>query len=134
MYSFPCIVEEFSHTLINFFYFVEGLIIVMCFFSQLTCLFLIKKGSSFFDTENKVTFLNILYCSLILHWIVWWEKDVKIFEEKWRMVEILWDLLHFYPLFGPRVPTSLKAFYSMLFSLVGIRFVSQKGWITTRGA
>ena len=38
------------------------------------------------------------------------------------------------PLFGPLVPMSLKTFYSMLFSLVDIRFVNQKGWIIMRGA
>ena len=38
------------------------------------------------------------------------------------------------PPLGPLVPTSLKAFHSMLFNLVGIQFVNKKGWITMRGA
>ena len=58
MHGSPCIVEEFSHTLISFLYFLEGpLILVMYFSSQLIyLLFLIKKSSLFFDTENKMTF------------------------------------------------------------------------------
>ena len=29
-------------------------------------------------------------------WIVWQERNAKIFEEKWGTEEMLWDLLHFY--------------------------------------
>ena len=33
---------------------------------------------------------------LTLIWIVWQEGNVRIFEDKWRMLEMLWDLLHFF--------------------------------------
>ena len=33
---------------------------------------------------------------LTLMWIVWWERNTKDFEYKWRMTETLWDLIHFY--------------------------------------
>ena len=33
---------------------------------------------------------------LTLSWIVWQERNVRIFEEKWRLEVMLWDLLHFY--------------------------------------
>ena len=34
-------------------------------------------------------------CLTIL-WIVWQEKNVRVFEDRWRTEEMLWDLLHFY--------------------------------------
>ena len=33
---------------------------------------------------------------LILLWIVWRERNVKIFEDTSKMPEMMWDLLHFY--------------------------------------
>ena len=37
---------------------------------------------------------------LTLFWIIWHERNLRIFEDKWGMSEILWDLLHFYSSFG----------------------------------
>ena len=33
---------------------------------------------------------------LSLLWIVWRERDVRIFEDTWMTPETMWDLLHFY--------------------------------------
>ena len=33
---------------------------------------------------------------LTLSWIMWPERNVRIFEKKWRLGEVLWDLFHFY--------------------------------------
>ena len=34
-------------------------------------------------------------CLTIL-WIIWQERNIRIFEDRWRMEEMLWNLLHFY--------------------------------------
>ena len=47
---------------------------------------------------------------LILIWIIWWERNVRIFEDKWRMLGMLWDLLHFFSSFLAYVLTNLKKF------------------------
>ena len=33
---------------------------------------------------------------LTLLWIVWQERNGRIFKDKWRTSEMLWDLLYFY--------------------------------------
>ena len=33
---------------------------------------------------------------LTLLWIVWQERNGRIFKDKWRTLEMLWDLLYFY--------------------------------------
>ena len=40
--------------------------------------------------------------SLVLRrfWIVWQERNEKIFEDKWRTFETLWDVVYFYSSFG----------------------------------
>ena len=43
------------------------------------------------------TLWNIAYLTLI--WIVWQERNARIFEDKWRMPEMLWDLVHFFSSF-----------------------------------
>ena len=64
-----------------------------------------------------------LLASLCL-WIVWWMKNTKIFEEKWRMVETLWDLLHIsIPPYEVLVLLLLKASPSMLLNLIGVWLV-----------
>lgn len=35
------------------------------------------------------------FACLTILWIVWQERNARIFEEKWRTEENLWDLLHF---------------------------------------
>ena len=40
-----------------------------------------------------------LITCLTLPWIVWRERNVRIFEEKWRTFEMLKDSLHFYSSF-----------------------------------
>ena len=37
-------------------------------------------------------------CIIVL-WVVWQERNVRIFEEKYRMEGMLWDLIHFYSSF-----------------------------------
>ena len=48
------------------------------------------------STRGK-TFWKIVYLTLI--WIVWRERNVKIFKDKWRALEMLWDLFHFFAFF-----------------------------------
>ena len=31
-----------------------------------------------------------------LLWIVWRKRNPRIFEDTWKMPEMMWDLLHFY--------------------------------------
>ena len=51
-------------------------------------------------------------------------KNTKIFEEKWRMVETLWDLLHIsIPPYEVLVLLLLKASPSMLLNLIGVWLV-----------
>ena len=34
-------------------------------------------------------------CFLLI-WIVWRERNVRIFEDKWRSIEMIWDLVYFH--------------------------------------
>ena len=40
------------------------------------------------------TLLRIACLTLI--WMVWRERNVRIFEDKWRTFETLWELFHFF--------------------------------------
>ena len=33
---------------------------------------------------------------LSLLWIVWRERNVRVFENTWKMSEMMWDALHFF--------------------------------------
>ena len=45
---------------------------------------------------------------LTLPWIVQQERNARIFEEKWKTVETLWDLLHFYSSLWASCTTTFK--------------------------
>ena len=34
-----------------------------------------------------------------LIWIAQWERNVRIFEDKWRTFKMIWDLVYLYPYF-----------------------------------
>ena len=43
----------------------------------------------FWDFNWRITCLSLL-------WIVWRERNAQIFENMWRTLDSLWDLLHFF--------------------------------------
>ena len=46
---------------------------------------------------------------LTLIWVVWWERNTRLFEDKTRTLEGLWDIIHFLSLLlGPSCTTTLK--------------------------
>ena len=47
------------------------------------------KNSTRGKTLWKITCLTLL-------WIVWRERNVRIFEDNWKASEMMWDLLYFY--------------------------------------
>ena len=57
---------------------------------------------------------------IALIWIVWWERNAKIFEDKVRNSENLWDSIHFL--------ASLWAFCSMVFKGIPLN-VLQLYWL-----
>ena len=42
-------------------------------------------------------------------WIVWQERNVRIFEDKWRTSEMIWDLVYSYLPFWASTATAFKA-------------------------
>ena len=70
----------------------------------------------------------------ITAWIMWWERNARIFEGKWRMVETLWGLLHFYSSLSTSCTIAFKGSSLNVINLIGIWFVIQKGWAIMREA
>ena len=48
-----------------------------------------------FGNSNRGKTLWRIAC-LSLLWIVWKERNARIFEDTWRMLELIWDSLQFY--------------------------------------
>ena len=57
---------------------------------------------------------------IALIWVVWWKRNVRIFEDKVRNSENFWDSIHFL--------ASLWAFYSMVFKGIPLN-VLQLDWL-----
>ena len=52
---------------------------------------------SFRGLENSIRGKTLWQIAcLTLLWIVWQERNTRIFEEKWRLEGMLWNLFHFY--------------------------------------
>lgn len=64
-------------------------------------------------------------CIIVL-WVVWQERNVKIFEEKCRMEGMLFISTLLFELL---VLSLLEEFHLMFIYLIGFRFVIWKGWI-----
>ena len=45
---------------------------------------------------------------LTLIWIVWWERNAKNFQDKWRISKMLQDLIYFYSSFWASSITAFK--------------------------
>ena len=45
---------------------------------------------------------------IALIWVVWWERNVRIFEDKARNSEALWDTIHFLASFWASCTTTFK--------------------------
>ena len=58
--------------------------------------------------------------SIALIWVVWWERNARIFEDKARNSEFLWDSIVFL--------ASLWAFYSKAFKGIPLNVI-QLDWI-----
>ena len=48
-----------------------------------------------FGNSNRGRTLSRIAC-LSLLWIVWRERNVRIFEDTWRTPELMWDSFQFY--------------------------------------
>ena len=64
---------------------------------------------------------------LSLIWSVWRERNARIFENKERTPETIWDLIHVYSSFGHSISCHSRASLSMLFSSTSIQCVGHKG-------
>ena len=72
-----------------------------------------------FGLSKKVTVLWLIAC-IALIWVAWQERNVRIFEDKTRNSENLWDSIHFL--------VSLWAFCSMVFKGIPLN-VLQLDWL-----
>ena len=43
-----------------------------------------------------------------LIWVVWWERNARIFEDKARTLEVLWDTIYFLNSFWASCTTSFE--------------------------
>ena len=43
-----------------------------------------------------------------LIWIVWWERNARVFQDKTRNSEVLWDAIHFLASFWSFCTTTFK--------------------------
>ena len=58
---------------------------------------------------------------LALLWIVWRERNTRIFEDTWKMLEIMWDLLHFLVSFWAYCTNIFKSY---LLSVIQLSWLS----------
>ena len=79
-------------------------------------MFINYKG---FDISKRGIVLWQNAC-IALIWVVWWKRNVRIFEDKVRNSENFWDSIHFL--------ASLWAFYSMVFKGIPLN-VLQLDWL-----
>ena len=63
---------------------------------------------------------------LTLLWMVWQERNNRIFEDKGRTEEMLWDLLLFHSSLRPLVVQLLEEFLKVFYNSTGLRFALQK--------
>ena len=56
---------------------------------------------------NRVKVLWQIAC-LTLIWMVWWEGNARIFEDKWGTIKMLWDLVYFYSTFWASTTIAFK--------------------------
>ena len=48
-----------------------------------------------FVSNRLICYLSSIVC-LFLLWIVWRERNARIFEDTWKTPEMMWDALHFF--------------------------------------
>ena len=66
---------------------------------------------------------------LSLLWIVWRGRNAKIFKDTWKMLEMMWDLLHFYVSFGVYCANVFKPYPSSIIQLRWLSICTPKGWV-----
>ena len=66
-------------------------------------------------SKRGIVLWQAVYIALI--WVVWWERNARIFEDKARNSENLWDSIHFLAsLWAPRF---LRGLPLMCYNLIG---------------
>ena len=76
------------------------------------------KFNGFGSSKRGIVLWQVM--SIALMWVVWWEKNARIFEDKERNSEYLWDSIVFL--------TSLWAFCSKVFKGTPLN-VLQRDWL-----
>ena len=72
------------------------------------CDMMVISFKCFGNSIRGKTFWRITCFSLL--WIVWRERNAKIFEDTWKTPELMWDLLHFYVSFWAYCTVILKPY------------------------
>ena len=76
------------------------------------------------STRGKVLWQT---ACLALIWVVWREKNTKIFWDKAKTSEGLWDIIHLFASFWSSCIIAFKDIPLIWFSLTGFWCVDQKG-------
>ena len=66
---------------------------------------------------------------LTLLWIVWRQRNDRIFEDTWKMTEMMWDLLHFHVSFWAYCTNVLKSFPLSVMQLYWLSVCTPQGWV-----
>ena len=66
---------------------------------------------------------------LSLLWIVWKERNARIFENTWRMSDSLWDLLHFFVSFWAYCTYTFKPYPLSVIQLSWLSIRTRQGWV-----